>query len=470
MLRNIIFLFFILIQFLIIANANIDVVYPSQKNTTINSDSTFIFGNTDANSKFYINSEPVKLWNNNFFVHTIPLKYGKNEVKFTSQNKGKEETVIYTITRPIPKKSVQGKPIIFKPKDENTFLYAKTVKENATVRSKPTKASSRIIDLPQNVILYLSGSKGNYYKIEESDNNEFWIEKSNISVPIVMHNRTKAILKKTKHYSDENYDYSKFYLSHPVLYTLKQNGNKIKLTLYGIETVKEDKTISPNLEYTFEYDTPIIGFDGYYEDGNFIFRHAKNPENELINPLKDIRIYVDAGHGGIDKGAVGPTRINEKDVNLKIANYLIEYLKEDEAQVSYTRLDDRKVSLNDRVKNAKRNNATISISIHNNSLPNGKNPYISHGTEVHYYNENAKLLADIIQKNLVKDLNLKDNGIHKSSFALNRATNPVSVLVEVAYMINPEEYILLQNDNFQKNVAKSIKNSIEKYILSVKKY
>ena len=70
--------------------------------------------------------------------------------------------------------------------------------------------------------------------------------------------------------------------------------------------------------------------------------------------------------------------------------------------------------------------------------------------------------------NLVKDLNLKDNGLKKSSFALNRSTNPISLLIEVAYMINPSEYKLLQNDTFQTNVAKSIKKSLEEYIISLK--
>ena len=98
----------------------------------------------------------------------------------------------------------------------------------------------------------------------------------------------------------------------------------------------------------------------------------------------------------------------------------------------------------------------------------GGNPYLNNGTEVHYYNENAKLLAEIINKNLALDLNLKDNGIHKSSFVMTRQTLPISLLVEVAYMINPEEYILLQNSQFQKNVAKSIKKSIEKYIIMIK--
>ena len=56
----------------------IDVVYPTTKETTINSDETFFTGSVDKNAKLKINSETVPLWQNSFFVHMVPLKYGKN--------------------------------------------------------------------------------------------------------------------------------------------------------------------------------------------------------------------------------------------------------------------------------------------------------------------------------------------------------------------------------------------------------
>ena len=200
-----------------------------------------------------------------------------------------------------------------------------------------------------------------------------------------------------------------------------------------------------------------------------IFKKANLPENiDDNNPLNGINIFIDAGHGGYEKGTIGPSRILEKDVNLDISKKLIALLQESGANISYSRIEDKQVNLYDRVDIAKESNALISLSIHCNSLPYTKNPYKQHGTESHYYNENAKKLSEIIKTNLVNDLKLKDNGNKKNSLALNRSTNPVSVLVEVAYMINPEEYILLQNETFRRNVAKSIKKSLEEYILYLK--
>ncbi len=448
-----------------IAFAHIDVVQPSKNQITINSDSIYFIGNTTENAKFSINSEPVKLWNNNFFVQVVPLQYGKNKIKLKSVKNGKTEEKTYIVTRSKPSSGHYTEPK-YTARKENEVLYTKTIKPDATVRTNPSTHSQRLVDLPENVVLYLSGKKGDYYKIEESGNNEFWIHKSNIEEPVSLSKRIIPKLSNQKHYSDNLYDYHQFYISYPVLYTLKQEGsNKIKLILYGIKTNDISGQNIPNFEYSLEFEEPVLGYDCYYDENKFILRKTKSPENIDTNkPLKGIKIFVDAGHGGNEKGALGPTRVEEKNINLAISNYLIEYLKQSGAEVLYSRNTDKQVGLKDRVNMAKNNDALISVSIHNNSLALGSDPYIKHGTEVHYYNENAKLLAEIIKNNLVNDLGLKDNGIHKSSFALTRSTNPISVLVEVAYIIHPEEYLKLQQKSFQKDAAHSIKKSIEQYI------
>ncbi len=445
--------------------AHIDIVYPTSKNLTINGETTFISGNTTTNSKLEINSKPVKLWDDGFFVHVVPLEYGTNKIKIESTHNGVIEKEIIKVKRPRPEKvDKQYKDIEYLQNQEGV-LYAKTIKERATVRSKASQYSKRITDLPVGVVLYLDGRKGDFYKIQENGKEEYWIHKSNISEPIKLSNRIQAKIKTTKQFSDELYDYQKFYLNYPVLFTSEQINDRIKLTLYGVEGNDNSK----NYEYTYIFNAPIMGYEFYYEESNLVFKKAKFPtfidEN---HPLKGINIFIDAGHGGLEKGTIGPSRVLEKDVNLDIAKKLIALLQEEGANVSYTRIEDKQVSLYDRVDLAKQNNALISLSIHCNSLPYTKDPYTQHGTESHYYNENAKVLGEIIKFNLANDLNIKDNGNKHNSLALNRSTNPVSVLVEVAYMINPEEYILLKNEVFRRNVAKSIKKSLEEYILYLK--
>ncbi len=465
MIRNIFITTILLLFCTINAQARIDIVYPSANQATINAPSTYITGNTNKNASLTINSEKVKLWEGGIFVYNVPLEYGINKIKIKSIHSGIRENRVIIIKRNKPSAKTIAKTPAYK---QNTLgvLYAKTINDNSTVREKPSKSSQRVIDLPSNVILYLDGQQGEYYKIQEKGNRQFWIHKSNITTPVALAKRITPQIKNIKFYTDKKYEYYKFYLTHPVLYTLNQQGKSINLTMYGVKNEKGED----NYTYTINFDSPILGYDCYYEDNNLIFRKAKLPDFiNISSPLQGIKIFVDAGHGGTEKGTTGPDRVYEKNINLDIAKNLIRMLKEAGSDVTYSRITDKNVGLRERVKTAKDNNVLISISIHNNSLPYGGNPYLTHGTEVHYYNENAKDLSLIIKTNLAKDLNIKDNGIHKSSFALTRQTNPVSVLVEAAYMQYPEEYIKLKNPQFRKEIAKSIKKSLEEYILSLNK-
>lgn len=469
MIRKILFTLFFIIFFSIKAFAVIDIVYPTGgKELTINAPSTFFIGNTDKGSVLFINGNQVKLWEDNFFVQVVPLQFGRNTVNIVSNHNGTSEAQTYYINRKKLASSSSYSAASFS--SLQPYYYAKTIKSHSTVREKPSTSSGRVIDLPANVVLYVTAKQGDYYKIDAQGQTQYWIHKNNISKPAYVEAKNEPLILHQKTFSDGYYDYAKFELTYPVFYTMKQTGNNIDLTMYGVKSQKSDGTVMPNTTYTFSMGDNVLGYDCIYEGNYLVFKMARPPKSADNNlPLSGVSIFVDPGHGGKEKGSVGPTRVPEKDINLAISKYLADELTQAGATVSTSRTTDVQVPLYDRVKMAKDNNAFISISIHSNALPNGKDPYQSHGTEVHYYNDNAKLLAETIKNGLVKDLNLKDNGIHRSSFALNRSTNPISVLVEVAYMIYPEEYIRLKNPEFQKNVAKSIKNSIETYIIMLKK-
>ena len=448
----------------------LDIVYPSKNETTINAQSTFFIGNVNKRSTLKINNDGVKIWDKGAFVQVVPLFYGLN--KFTIEetySNGKKKTIVYKIRRERPSvgKSID---IPYEPKQEGEILYTKTTNNNSTIRNKPSSSSKRITELPKGVVLYVEGKKGNYYKIDEKGDSEFWIHKSNIEQPINVTKKFNAKIKTPENYSDKYYNYTSMAITHPVMYTLEQKDKKLKLTLYNTVSENNSSQNNQNLEFIFEDENQVLGYDVIYQDNKLILRRARIADKiNPYQPLYGIRIFIDAGHGGVEKGALGPTRVCEKDINLAITKKLVKMLKNEGAIVSYSRLDDKQVKLYDRVNMAKENNAFISLSIHANSLPNGRNPYVNHGTETHYYNDNAKVLAYIIKSNLVNDLGLKDNGLRKSSFAMNRSTNPISVLIETAYMINPEEYKKLQDSKFQMAIAESVKKSLCQFMILLKR-
>ncbi|MEG3069480.1 MAG: N-acetylmuramoyl-L-alanine amidase [Candidatus Syntrophopropionicum ammoniitolerans] len=83
------------------------------------------------------------------------------------------------------------------------------------------------------------------------------------------------------------------------------------------------------------------------------------------------KICIDPGHGGADPGAVGPTGLKEKDVNLAVGLKLAELLKPI-AEVKLTRTRDVAVSLKDRAAVANSWGADYFISCHANSFTDRK--------------------------------------------------------------------------------------------------
>ncbi len=458
-------LFLIFIFFTLKASA-LDVVYPSSKSFSTSAQSIFIHGNVNPDSSLKINSKQAKIWDNRFFVEVVNLNVGLNNIKVVETLKnGTKQEKIFTVKRTSSSSSTSAAPSSnnnFISKQSGTYLYSKVVKNNAVVRNKPSSNSTRLFELQKDTVLYLLGSCGSFYKIEEQGESEYWISKDNLSKPLVLNERKLPQIINQSRYDDEYYDYLKITLSEPVMYQLKQFGDILKLTLFSV--VKADYSKSINSEFLLHMKKPILGYEAYYQGNDLIIKVAKTPKINKDKPLENIRIFIDPGHGGAQTGALGPTRALEKNINLAISKKLIAMLKAQGAIVTTSRTDDRLVGLYQRVNQAKAYNALISISIHNNSLPLGYNPYEKHGTGVYYYNENAKELGRIVKNNLVKDLNLKDDGLNQKSFALTRSTNPISILVEVAYMINPEEYKKIRTDDFQTKAAQSIKKSLEEYL------
>jgi N-acetylmuramoyl-L-alanine amidase len=94
---------------------------------------------------------------------------------------------------------------------------------------------------------------------------------------------------------------------------------------------------------------------------------ARAPEGEARAAVR--RIIVDAGHGGHDSGAVGPTRVKEKDVTLAIARRLARRLRARGFEVLLTRDDDRYLALEERTGIANARHGDLFISVHANAHP-----------------------------------------------------------------------------------------------------
>jgi len=177
-----------------------------------------------------------------------------------------------------------------------------------------------------------------------------------------------------------------------------------------------------------------------------------------------MKICIDPGHGGFDSGAVGPTLVMEKDVNLSISLKLAEILKLNGIEVILTRDKDinpgrnSRESLKNRVDLANTSGADCFISIHCNSAPD-KN---ANGTEVYCYNlrSPSKNIAEEILKELVDKMGFRNRGVKTADFYVLKYTNMPACLIEVAFISNIKEEAILKDENMQKKIALCIAKGI----------
>ncbi|WP_025028073.1 N-acetylmuramoyl-L-alanine amidase CwlD [Caldalkalibacillus mannanilyticus] len=193
-------------------------------------------------------------------------------------------------------------------------------------------------------------------------------------------------------------------------------------------------------------------------------------------PLTGKVIILDPGHGGADGGAISKQGLIEKEVTLAISIYLRDLLQQSGALVLMTRETDtdladeeskragrRKVEdLKNRVKMINENNADLFISIHLNSIPSPK--WRGAQSFFHPQFEESHQVSLFIQDELIRNLENTNRKAKKNQdiFILRHAEIPGS-LVEVGFLSNAEESILLETAEYQKKVASSIYQGILRF-------
>lgn len=181
-------------------------------------------------------------------------------------------------------------------------------------------------------------------------------------------------------------------------------------------------------------------------------------------PLEGMTLVVDAGHGGRSVGALGAAGTLEKDVALDIARELERALQERGATVVMLREGDIDVAMSDRIDRTLEVWPDLFVSIHANSIGYASDPVAVRGTSTYYRHEVFKPLSDAIYDELL-DLGLDEFGVVGSfNFSLSQFTQFPNVLVETAFISNPEEEILLGDPDFQQALAAGVVRGIEAFI------
>lgn len=318
-------------------------------------------------------------------------------------------------------------------------------------------------------------------------------------------------------------DYKLFQLNNPPRVVIDINNTKLKKKLNlkdnpAIKKIRNGKKGKNTLRLVFDLSTDL-------KAKSFLLKPAKQYGHRLVIQLsnkkiakktvkqvknkkdRDIIIAVDAGHGGEDPGATGPSGTNEKDITLQVSQKLAKAINAEPGMKSVLiRNGDYYVAVRKRYKLAREHHADLFVSIHADAFTDPK----VHGMGVYILSKKgatseaakwlaqtgnssdlvggviledkenmlAKVLLDLSQnatqeaslksarkvlKSLMKIERPHKKYIEKANFGMLKSPDVPSMLIETAFISNPDEEKRLKTKEFQQKLANSIKDGIKDY-------
>jgi N-acetylmuramoyl-L-alanine amidase len=172
-------------------------------------------------------------------------------------------------------------------------------------------------------------------------------------------------------------------------------------------------------------------------------------------------VVVDPGHGGADLGSLGPGDESEADLCWDLANRLAALLAQSGGRVRFTRTETEAPDNSERARRANDSNADLFVSVHLNSHTEP----LAQGASTYYFPRSraAEMLAENVRAELV-ELGLRDCRSHPRTYSILRETRMPAVLVEPAFITNPDEAKLLVDPHFRSTLARAIATGVRRYL------
>jgi N-acetylmuramoyl-L-alanine amidase len=151
-------------------------------------------------------------------------------------------------------------------------------------------------------------------------------------------------------------------------------------------------------------------------------------------------------------------------VNLVVSNLLRAELEDRGATVVMTREGDDDLYPSDRVDIINQVEPTLALSIHYNALPDAGDALNTAGIGMFWYNAQAHDLSEFLHNTLVQDLDRPSYGVYWNNLALTRPTVAPSVLLELGFMINPDEFEWITDPSAQAELAAELADAIAQWL------
>lgn len=268
------------------------------------------------------------------------------------------------------------------------------------------------------------------------------------------------------------------YLKHPPMRGDDVTTLQSRLNALGFDAGREDGIFGPLAheavrEFQKEY--------GVLEDGMFGRRTLQALEGlrvdrpgttarireELRARRKDglagAQVMIDPGHGGQATGDIGPSGAIERDICWAIATLVAERLAAAGARVRLSRAEPEDPEPSERARRANEINADLFISIHLNAHPETT----AEGACAYHFGSSAAglRLAEALQDRLIA-LGARDCRVHARSYPVLRETRMPAVLIEPAFISNPDEEKRLEDPDHRIAIAEALAHGVRDYFNS----
>ena len=328
--------------------------------------------------------------------------------------------------------------------------------------------------------LKIIGKVGEHYKILLSPNRTAYIPEDVVTLAPKGTFAGTALTDRWQVFGDSTYDYISIGLTAKLPYQSMQevDPSKIVVDVFGatnntnwitqLQSAKEIKNVTYEqlADGIFRITAYLKhaqhwGHSIYYRGNTLTIRIKQQPKSLA---LRNLTIAVDAGHGGSNIGAGGPTGVSEKELALAVSLKLQQALQNEGVKVIMTRTTEKFVDNKDRILIFRDNQPDLLISIHLNS---SSDPIRAGGTSSLYRYIGFRGLSAAINKRMLQ-LGLKEYGnIGSFNFMLNSPTEYPNALVETLFLSNPAEEELMLDPAFQQKMADKIVAGIKDFLAGV---
>ncbi len=349
-----------------------------------------------------------------------------------------------------------------------------------------------LTELPPGVMLRATGQQGGSYRVALSADTDAWVATESVSIAPAGTRAPAGIVTSASVAGSAEGDSVSLAWPAALPYALRavaaSDGRQhLELDLFGSHhantwithraTAKVVRDVSAEQRANGHVRVSISTHSGRLwgwrvdRDGGALRIHVRAAPKVGSTPsvLTGMLIALEPGHGSsANLGAVGATRVPEKDINRWTVEALKAELESVGARVVVVRDGDDNPTVRERARRVTDSGAALFVSVHANSTDTGNGYLRAAGASMFYKHAHGRDLAVTVQRRLLEETGLPDFGrVGNFNYAPTRlVTWAPAVLVEQAFMSNPAEEAQLLDPVFRARIARAVRLGLEDFLTS----